>query len=242
MAEQQKAVHEVPEHKLFKYVTFFSRHKWRIAAVVLFALAVAVVIGLLQFSRGKSEEKAFEAYFGARTAEAYRRVEEQFPGTFYGSISLIEAGNLLYEKGDFEGARKAYQRFLDGYEESPLRAWAYNLVGNSYMAEGKYDKAVEYYRRAEASPWLKFQAKFHLGRCYELKGDSESDLRVALEQYGVARTYYRQLTESAEPSPGTAPRQTPWQRPAQERMTFLAEKERTAREKPSEKRVDKGKP
>jgi tetratricopeptide (TPR) repeat protein len=241
LVEKQNVPEEPKEHDLFKYVTFLSRNKWRIVAGVCFVLAVVVVIGIIQVSRSRSEAKALDAYLNADTAKDYREVHNDYPRSFYGVLSLIEAGNLLYKDGKYSDARREYLRFLEKQPESRLRGWVWNSVGATLEAERKYDEAVEYYRRAEASPWAKLQAKLNLGRCHELKGDSEETLQRAMEQYEIARTYYRQLTETPS-APGEAASVAAWRRQAQERMDFLREKEQQARLKESEKKVDKTNP
>lgn len=241
MVEKQNVPEETKAHDFFKYVTFLSRNKWRIIAGICLAVAVFVVIGIIQLSRSRSEANALEAYLNAETAQEYRRVHDEYPRSFYGAVSLIEAGNLLYKEENYSDARSAYLTFLKEQPESRLRGSVWNLVGAALEAEQKYDEAVEYYRRAEASPWAKFQAKLNLGRCHELKGDSEKTLQQAMEQYEIARTYYRQLTETPS-TPGEGASVTAWRRQGEERMEFLRQKEQQAREKESEKKVDNLKP
>lgn len=241
MVERQNVPEEIKEHHLFKYVTFLSRNKWRIIAGVCLVVAVVFVIGIIQVSRSRSEANALDAYLSADTAKAYRQVHNEYPRSFYGAVSLIEAGNLLYKEEKYSDARKEYLKFLESQPESRLRGSVWNLVGATLEAEQKYDEAVEYYRRAEASPWAKLQAKLNLGRCHELKGDSEETLQGALEQYEIARTYYRQLTETPS-TPAEGASVAAWRRQAQERMEFLRGKEQEAREKESEKKVDKPNP
>jgi tetratricopeptide (TPR) repeat protein len=223
LVDKEKAPQEVKESELFRYAAFFVRHKWRIAGAAALIAAVLVVIGLVQASQKRSIERAFQARLTSETPKELQQVGKDFPRTFDGSVSLIEAGNLLFKEGKFADARKLYLKFLEDYRDSRFRSWVYNLMGATFEAEAKYDEAIRYYRRAEASPWVRMQAKLNIGRCYEQKGDFER-----------ARTYYRQLTETAPSAPGTPPAQTSWRREAQERMNFLREKERK-----SEKRVDK---
>ena len=239
--EKRNIPEQTKEHDVFKYVTFLSRNKWRIIAGVCFVLAIFVVIGIIQVSRSRNEANALEAYLNAETAKGYRQVHDEYPRSFYGAVSLLESGNLLYKEEKYSDARSAYLTFLKERPESRLRGFVWNLVGATLEAEQKYDEAVEYYRRAEASPRAKLQAKLNLGRCYELKGDSEETLQQALEQYEIARTYYQQLTETSS-TPGEAASVAAWRRQAQERMDFLREKEQQAREKEFEKKVDKTNP
>jgi tetratricopeptide (TPR) repeat protein len=242
LADKERAVHEIEEHGFYKYAAFLSRNKWRLSAAVCLVVAVLIVIGAMQSSRKKNEARAFEAHLRADTPKEHRAIHREFPRTFYGCISLIEAGNLLYKEGKFSEARTAYLQFLDARPKSHLRPWVRNLVGATLEAEGKYDRAIRYYKRAQASPWIELQARLNIGRCYELKGDSEEDVQAALVHYDMARRYYRQLTETPGASPGSTPTITAWRRQAQERMRFLGDKEKNARERVPEKKVDKTNP
>jgi tetratricopeptide (TPR) repeat protein len=242
LVEKQKAPQEAVEHRSLKYLTAVARHKWRLAALAFLVVAVLLVIGIVQHSRTRNEAKAYDAHFEAETAKQYRAVHNEYPKTFHGSVSLLEAGKLLHRDGKYAEARKAFLQFLETGRAPRLRAAAYNLLGATFEAEEKYDRAIEYYRRAETDATAKFQAKLNIGRCYELKGDSEEDPEKALEHYELARTYYRQLAKETPASPTASPVTTPWQGPAEERTTFLAEKERKARERQSQKKVDKATP
>jgi tetratricopeptide (TPR) repeat protein len=237
LAAKDKVVEQVEEAKLFRYAAFFSRNKWRIVAGVSLVLGVLIVVGLVQFLGKRKVEKAYEAYAKAMTAEEYRAVEARFPGTFYGARSLIEAGRSLLKDGKFAEARKLFLKLLSDYEESRFRAWANILVGATFEGEEKYDKAISYYRKAEASRWLRLQAKLNMGRCYEFKGDSQKEAEDRLNSYELAKSYYRQLTETGSSSTGSRRPPTAWQREARTRMTFLSEKETRMRE---EKIIDKG--
>lgn len=242
MAEKNRVLHEIEEPKYLRYAAFLSRNKWRVVAGVSLVVGVLLVVALVQSLRKSKHARAFEAHLKAQTPEQYERVGRDFPGTFYGSFSLIEAGNLYFEKQRFAEARRVYQSFLRSYPESRFRASVYNLLGATFEAEKKYDDAMEYYRRAQAFPSVELQAKLNRGRCWELKGDEESkrNPQLALDHYDKAGTFYRQLTEASSSPPGAQQAAGPWRREAQSRMTFLREKEREARRATTEKKVDKG--
>ncbi len=242
MAEKQDAPAKGEELKLLSYVSFLSRNKWRIVGVLSLIVAILLVVGLMQSLRRRRETGAFEAYSRAVTVKQHRTVNDSFSGTFFGSVSLIRAGNLLFEAEKFSEARKLFLRYLRSHPQSQFRPWVYNLVGATFEAERKYDEAIAYYSRAQGSPSLELQAKLNRGRCWELKGDLESgeNPELALDYYEAARTIYRELTEpSSSTPPSSPPPATPWQRQAQSRMRFLQEKESDARQRQAEKTVDK---
>lgn len=63
-----------------------------------------------------------------------------------------DLGNVLYRKGDFEGAESAYRRALAAAPPAFAPDPSYNLGNALYRAE-RYDEAVSAYRRAlEARP------------------------------------------------------------------------------------------
>jgi tetratricopeptide (TPR) repeat protein len=242
LADKQDTSPKGEQVKFFDYVAFLSRNKWRFAAGLSLAVGIFLVVGLMQSLREKKEARAFEAYEKADSAKEHRNVGEGFPGTFYGSASLIKAGNLLFEGEKFGEARKLYVNYLRSYPDSPFRAWVYNLVGATFEAEKNYDEAISYYSRAQDSSSVELQAKLNRGRCWELKGDLESqeNLQVALDCYDAARTLYRELTEAGSATAGSPrPAITPWQRQAQSRMKFLRDKETQTRRRQQEKKVDK---
>lgn len=69
--------------------------------------------------------------------------------------SLNKLGNLLYSKGDYEGADLVYHRALAGYEtalgvEHPDTLSSLNSLGGLLHAKGDYEGAEHLYRRALA--------------------------------------------------------------------------------------------
>ena len=243
LADKQHTPSNSEEVKLFDYAAFLSRNKWRFVAGLSLAVGILLIIGLMQSLKEKKELRAYEAYEKADSPNEDRNVSERFPGTFYGSISLIKAGNLFFEAEKFAEARKLYEDYLRSYSDSPFRAWVYNLVGATFEAEKNYDEAIKYYSKAQDSPSVELQAKLNRGRCWELKGDLESqeNPQLALDYYDAARTLYRELTETGAAATGSSrPSVTPWQRQAQSRMKSLQDKETRARQRQQEKKVDKG--
>lgn len=242
MTDKQDTFPKGEKAKFLSYVAFLSRNKWRFAAGLSLAVGILLVVGLMQSLREKKEARAFEAYEKAVSPKEHRSVGEGFPGTFYGSVSLIKAGNLLFEGEKFSDARKLYVKYLRSHPDSPFRAWVYNLVGATFEAEKNYDEAISYYSRAQDSSSVERQAKLNRGRCWELKGDLESqeNPQVALDYYDAARTLYRELTEVGSAAASSSrPPITPWQRQAQSRMKLLRDKETQARRRQQEKKVDK---
>jgi len=66
---------------------------------------------------------------------------------------LLEVGNEIYLKGDWEKAIKFYEKALAIYKEFKNKkgeSACYNNIGVIYYNLGDYEKALEYYNRSLA--------------------------------------------------------------------------------------------
>lgn len=61
----------------------------------------------------------------------------------------LDKGKELVAKGDFEGAQKLYYKALDDVDDSD-KPIIYNVLANSYLVQGKTDKAEEILRQSLA--------------------------------------------------------------------------------------------
>ena len=87
--------------------------------------------------------------------------------------SWIQIGEILYAKGDFSGARDAFAEAISAPARfGNLRRYAIIRTADCFLAEKKYERAVEYYRRAQE----------------ETAGESEQ-IRV---KFQIAYSYYKQ--------------------------------------------------
>ena len=86
----------------------------------------------------------------------------------------VKARALMAAK-DYEGAIKILEDFLNA---NPARPGAWSLLGLSYQAKGDYDKALQAYSKAMASPQFKPQSLYNSACIYALRNDKEEALRL----------------------------------------------------------------
>jgi Ca-activated chloride channel family protein len=77
--------------------------------------------------------------------EAYQKALEQNPASVTG---LFNAGNALYRQKQLEQARKAMEQAARHAARPEQKAAAHYNLGNTYMAERKWQEAVDVYKQS----------------------------------------------------------------------------------------------
>ena len=129
-----------------------------------------------------------QQHFIAGDYAAARSLLEALPERGRESVdALVLLGNSYRNLGQFEGARRALQRALDG---KPRHHLALFSMGKLLMMQGQYPAARQFIESALAAgaPGL---VRLELGQCHFLGGDEQS----AQEQFLAARPH---LLESPE--------------------------------------------
>ena len=109
-----------------------------------------------------------------RATERYEQVISQYPGTEAATWARLGRANALYQLGQHEEARDAYQVALSEGGDDPVVAWrALEGIGFTYEAEEKWDEAVERFQELGSSAEGAYRdiADYHLSRMYLAKGD-----------------------------------------------------------------------
>ncbi|OGP63961.1 MAG: hypothetical protein A2170_12245, partial [Deltaproteobacteria bacterium RBG_13_53_10] len=114
--------------------------------------------------------------------EKFDEVIVKFPRTSPGKLSFLFKGNLQLRLGDFEGAVKSYETFLEkGGKEKSYRIFALEGLGYAYEGKKEYEKALQAYQKTlEAGGGFRLANGYAgAGRCYERLGKNKE----ALESY-----------------------------------------------------------
>src|SRR5690606_37034486 len=76
--------------------------------------------------------------------------------------SIFNLGNALYQQKNYEASRKAYENYLKKADNPTIKSsTAYN-IGNTYMAEQQWKKAVASYKDALRKNPQDVDAKYNL--------------------------------------------------------------------------------
>lgn len=140
--------------------------------------------------RGISPYHQAQQHFIAGDYAAARSLLEALPERRRESVdALVLLGNSYRNLGQFEGARRALQRALDG---KPRHHLALFSMGKLLMMQGQYPAARQFIESALAAgaPDL---VRLELGQCHFLRGDEQS----AQEQFLAARPHLLESPEQA---------------------------------------------
>ncbi|MFP4259877.1 MAG: tetratricopeptide repeat protein [Opitutales bacterium] len=147
------------------------------------------------------DKKRYEAI------RTYREVLDYFPNNIrYAAAALFHTGEAHWENGDVEKALRSWITLAEDreYSKQPLAARALNQLGDQFVAEDRWDRAVEYYHQVAVT----FQredrkvfshARDRLIRYYLRHEPNESKIREFYREVrGFDNRRPRQLPESLD--------------------------------------------
>ena len=167
-------------------------HATLIAAVVVVAALVLSGIALWSYFGGEAGDTAWARLAAASTVEEIEALAVDARGTDAEPTILLQLG--LYYLGKNEpdnlGVSEQHLRDLIALEPSAfVLSRARLALGKALQAQERYREAITEYdtiASAEELSYLKPEALWHAGRCYELLGETEQ-ARQSYERVG-ART------------------------------------------------------
>ena len=152
-----------------------------------FLLVGVIILALILWRQHMtiSEERAF-ALLGRgitlyhqeeKTKEAlqvFTRVIKDHPRTRAAKMALLYRGRCYMLRRDYDRAIADFERFTKSSSEAFLRAIAFNAMGNSYLAKGKYQKAIDCFQQVLSleQGWLKPYVLLQMGMCWEKLGNA----------------------------------------------------------------------
>jgi len=123
----------------------------------------------------------------ASDAGGFLEVANLYPDTTAAARALLIAGQIQFQKGQFDQSLATFQRFMSAHHDYPLATCG--LIGEaaSLEAQGKTADATARYEEVLRHPQDQnfFQASVALGRLYASQGKAEQGLR---ELSGIIQT------------------------------------------------------
>jgi len=146
----------------------------------LTAVVLVVTMGI-QWRRGQEVSRRNEvilAYSEADSAEALSAVAEAFPGEPEAPLARLQAAALLFNEGDYEGAKKHYGLFVSEFRRHPLRSQADWGLWMSEEALGNLEAAMEGFSSVGSESMHYPQALLGRARILEKQGSAQEAVEI----------------------------------------------------------------
>ena len=158
-------------------------------------ISIALLLGgfgyyyYLQSERDQRETQAAEAVVQAKTPEQLTQVADKFPKTDQALLALLTAAKESFDKKDYEGATKSYQRIIATPDiDKVLRDSAQLGLASTVEASGNVDDAIKIYlvvaHRGNDSPYAPF-AYHAVAAIYEQRNDKANEQKVLTEMVSL---------------------------------------------------------
>lgn len=178
-----------------RFAEFSARYQWHFIVPLLAAIVVVIVLAVGSSQRGKHRRASIAAFESAGSVEEYDAVAGEYGGTFVGARALVEAGDLLYEQGEYAEARRRYEAYLETDPDPALAMLAWTAIVQTYIADKDYAAGIKACEEALGSEQIGPEAResaerqifYYTAYCYELSGD-----------LGTAKQWYEKLTKGPE--------------------------------------------
>lgn len=172
---------DLSDNDLF-WQAHWKKFVWGLVGVIALILAV----GAWKFWSAATLGAAEALYSTATTAEAWREVVEQYPGTVPAGNAQVQLARSMQAADDLPGAAAELEKFLAAQPEHPLAGAAWLTLGELRQAQGQSDSALEAYRTASSRYKTSYTAPLALvaeANLLQSRG-STGEARAVLESVG----------------------------------------------------------
>ncbi len=156
---------------------------------------------------GKNDDAAKTGHPYQEVLNLYQELIEEYPGSKSASRALYMMGSVEYEIGNYDKAQEYFSTYRQQYPQGAMLTESEKSLGYILAQQGKYQKAIEAFKRVEdkMSSTRKAEIQLAIGRNYE-----------ALNNVAEAVTVYQKIVDS-----NTA---FSWKNSARERLDILQPK------------------
>lgn len=197
--EEELGIDKVHSHLTEAGHKVAANKKGILIAVGIIAVVAAFTLSYLFIYKNPHINKAFEDYNGVGinatsdsiAAAQYMEVADQYDGETAGKLAALSAGEVLYDRGQYELAAQYLKKFSSS--DYILEANALILTGDCYVNLGQYDEALDYYgkaiRKAKGNPQIVPRILLKEANIY----DAQQNYAKALECYESIQNNFPQF-------------------------------------------------
>ena len=167
---------------LLKRMESFIRGNYQRAAVlgivILFGIIFVPVYICYSYRRQNEAARVLERAFAIETLEIrlslLQDVADEYGGTLSAARALYYLADGYYASEQYDLARTCYEEYLREYPRANFAPNAQEGLGYVAESEGKFDEAIEHYRKLVqryGDSYIAQHAWYNIARCYEERGD-----------------------------------------------------------------------
>lgn len=106
-------------------------------------LTALLIFGVVQFIDYRRNQGSQALYGQAKTADDFRAVIKEYPGTPAGGDAALRLGALLREEKKYDESAAVLREFVEKYPGHPLASGGWTSLATTYEAQGKLAEALQ---------------------------------------------------------------------------------------------------
>lgn len=146
----------------FDPLVFWIQHKTKIVLLGGLLVVGLATFAISEYVRIKNKTAAQELFANANSADAYRKVIAEYPGTPAGGNAQLKLAEKLREEGKFDESTATLKSFAEKHPEHQLVSGAWTSIAANLEAQGKPDEALSTYQKVSTSYANSFSAPIAL--------------------------------------------------------------------------------
>jgi len=147
-----------PANTGFDPLVFWIQNKNKILLLVLLLVVGLGSWGISEYVRTQNNAAAQELFAKADSADAFRKVIADYPGSTVAGSAYLMLAQKLREEGKFDESSKELHTFIDKYPDHQLISGAWTSIATNEEAQGKLDDALKTYQKVSTAYANSFSA------------------------------------------------------------------------------------
>jgi TolA-binding protein len=165
----------------FDPLVFWIQHKTKIVLLVALLVIGLVSFAVSEYVRTKSNAAAQELFAQANSADGFRKVIADYPGTAAAANASLMLAEKLRAEGKFDESTTTLRTFAEKYPTHQLISGAWTSIAANLEAQGKIDEALSAYQKvttAYANSFSTPSAFLAQARLLNAKGKADEARRI----------------------------------------------------------------